>query len=157
MVAEQFINVSLTAESSVQDHLDVLAANHIKLTHELLERLDVRDAPRQLAVVEWQAGLLTKQQGDVDLREMITFPILTVLDLTEHLRVTGNGGRIKSPVFLLDPPPSLFHEEPHPLFFRDLPESSLLRCEGISFPKGWMCSRCQWENLLNALFSSRIR
>ena len=72
-------------------------------------------------VVEWKTRLL-EQYGKIDLWQMISVLVFTVLDLTESLRITGDRCRVVRSIFILGSAFALKAEELHLLFFSDAPE-----------------------------------
>jgi len=98
----------------------------------LLHGLNVRYIARQLTIIKGQPGSLTKQKSQIDLRKPVMFLVSALFDLAKDLRVAGDGGDVKGPVFFLySSLPCLMKKF---ILFSSLMDwnSSLLLCDGMS-------------------------
>ena len=81
MLLKQGINVFSTVISPVHDQLYFLVSQDIQFPEQFLNGLDIWNVPSKLPVIERKPGFLSKDQSQIDLREMVVILVLSVFNL----------------------------------------------------------------------------
>ena len=81
MLLKQRVNVLNAVVSPVHNQLYFLVSQDVQFPEQFLNGLDIRNISRKLPVIEREPGFLSKDQSQIDLREMVVILVLSVFNL----------------------------------------------------------------------------
>lgn len=119
MVGVQFVDVPLAVEAAVHHQLHLRVPQYAKVPYKSFHRLDIRDVPRKLPVIERQVRFLSVHQKQVQLRQPVMVLVLSIAYLPQLLRPAGYGRAVIGPELLSRPSFPLEPEEQVLPFFGD--------------------------------------
>ena len=114
MILKQAVDIPLTVETPVHDHLHVGKAEHVQIREKMPYRFHIGDVSRQFAVIKGKIGLLAEEHQKIQLCQAVVLFVFAVSHLGQLRRITGDRRAVIGPELPFRPASALPAEKTLP-------------------------------------------